>query len=134
MLKTYRGSCHCRAVRFEADIDFEIGTGRCNCSICAKKRGWEAIIQPDQFRLLSGKDALRDYQFGTLVAHHPFCATCGISCYGEGFVEEIGGAYVAISISCLDGVPDEELAAVPVRYLDGRHNNWWNEPEVTSHL
>lgn len=89
---------------------------------------------PDQFRLLSGKDALRDYQFGTLVAHHPFCATCGISCYGEGFVEEIGGAYVAISISCLDGVPDEELAAVPVRYLDGRHNNWWNEPEVTSHL
>jgi hypothetical protein len=133
-LKTYHGSCHCGAVRYEADIDFSKGTMRCNCSICTKIRNWGIAIKPPAFRLLAGKDATTDYQFGSKSGHHVFCSTCGVRPYSYGHVAEIGGDYVSIQVACLDDAPVEELLSVPVVYCDGRNNNWWNPPEETRHL
>ena len=134
MKKTYPGSCHCGRVRFEADIDLEAGTSRCNCSYCSKLRAWNTTVKPPDFRLLSGKDGLDDYQFGSKQGHHRFCHACGIAAFGEGNIKEIGGAFVSINVACLDDITPEELAKLPVQYMDGRHDNWFQPPKVTSYL
>src|SRR5258708_106569 len=134
MKKTYHGSCHCGRVRFEADIDLEAGTGRCNCSFCAKKRAWNAIIKPQDFRLLSGKDDLGDYRFGSQQGNHCFSSQCAIGPSGEGSFQETGRAFVSVGVACLDDISAEELAKLSIGYMDGRHDNWFEPPKVTSYL
>jgi hypothetical protein len=133
-VKTYQGSCHCGAVKYEADVDLAAGTGRCNCSYCGKTRAWNALLKPDAFRLLAGKDATGDYMFGWKVGHHRFCKTCGVTVYGEGTLEQLGGDFVSISVATLDGVSDAELAASPIKFQNGRDNAWQDEPAVKSYL
>lgn len=81
MLRTYSGSCHCGEVRFEIDADIGAGTGKCNCTICSKRRMWRVQVRPEQFRLLEGGETLNDYQFGSGVAHHLFCRQCGVHAF-----------------------------------------------------
>jgi hypothetical protein len=134
MKKTYKGSCHCGSVRFEADIDLAAGTNKCNCSICTKTRNWNVILKPDAFRLLSDESALSDYQFGMKFGHHLFCRNCGVRTFGRGYVEAIGGDYVAVQVSALDDLDLQDLLSAPVRCADGRNNNWGAVPAEIRHL
>ena len=134
MLKTYSGSCHCGAVRYEADIDLSKGTHKCNCTYCTKIRNWGVIIKPSAFRLLTGEEGMRNYQREGNPIGHPFCGRCGIRSFGRGHLEVLGGDYVSINLACLDNLEPAELLAAPVRYMDGRNNDWFSEPAETRHL
>lgn len=134
MKKTYHGSCHCGAIRYEADIDLSTGTGKCNCSICTKTRNWSVNIKPHDFRLLAGESDLSDYQFGTQSGHHLFCKHCGVRPFGRGYIEQIGGDYVSIQLSTLDDAPPAELVQATTRDANGRENSGWTEPAGTRQL
>jgi hypothetical protein len=133
MKKTYRGSCHCGAVRFECALDLARGTSRCNCSICSKSRFWKAIVKAEDFRLIEGSEAFSDYQFGGHNIHHQFCKTCGVKTFGRGQHESIGPFY-AVNVLCLDDATVKEIAAAPIRYEDGRNNNWNETPKEWRYL
>jgi hypothetical protein len=117
---TYRGSCRCGAIRFEADLDLSQGTTRCNCSFCFKSGWWGFLTRPESFRLLAGEDHI--VKLGTSpAAERPRCRACGIDPFGHGVVPELGGEYYSINVRCLDGI---DLDGVLVRYLDGKHDTW----------
>lgn len=116
-MQTYRGSCHCGAVRFEVDADIQYVV-ECNCSICAKRAALLHPAKPSQFRLLSGEDALTLYQFGTRTARHYFCKHCGIFPYGH---PRIDPRMVMVNVRCLDGVDPNDPKIMRKRF-DGR--NW----------
>ena len=132
MKKTHQGSCHCKAVRFEADIDLAEGTVKCNCSICAKGRNWLAAVKADSFRLLAGESELSEYQFGRRKIHHRFCKRCGLRPFSHG--EPGGKMFYAVNLACLDNVTPDELIQAPVAFVDGLHDDFKSAPKETRHL
>jgi len=133
MLKTYRGSCHCGAVKFEADLDLAEPTYRCNCSICRRTRFWPAVAKPENFRLLSGEGELTKYVFNTRKNHHYFCRHCGVRAFGVGNDTPIGRMY-GVNVTCLEGVTDEDLSKVRITYVDGLNDRWGSAPAFFAHL
>jgi hypothetical protein len=133
MKKMYTGSCHCGAVRFSCELDLAEGMSKCNCSICAKTRFWKAVIPADAFRLIRGEVSLSNYQFGSNSIHHHFCRRCGLKPFGRGHAESLGEFY-AINLACLDDVSPVDLAEAPVRFEDGKNNDWESPPAETRHL
>jgi hypothetical protein len=137
MKRTYHGSCHCKAVKFEADLDLDHGTGKCNCTFCWKQRMWNVgQLKPGDFRLVAGDGALGDYgksgDWGE--THHRFCKTCGIATHSHGTIKQMGGDFLTVHLAALDDLPVADLVAAPVHYMDGLHDNWQKPPAETRQL
>ncbi len=111
----YSGGCQCGKVRYEVDVDLG-QTVSCNCSRCGRLGSILAFTPAGKFTLLSGEDALTDYQFNKHVIHHLFCATCGIQSFARGKGPD-GTGMIAINARCLDGVEPEKLTP---KSFDGR--------------
>ncbi len=140
MKKTHQGSCHCGAIRFECDLDLDEGTMRCNCSFCGKARFWMAFVKESEMRILAGAELLHDYRhtpkgMDAPFLHLTFCSRCGIRPFSSGgALPQFGGPFYAVNVACLDDVSEAERARIPVKYADGRNNDWNSTPAQTRHL
>jgi hypothetical protein len=114
--KTYEGSCHCGAVKWRVTAALE-GVMECNCSHCWRKGFRLTFVPPEQFELVSGADALREYRFNKKAIAHLFCTTCGVESFARG-VGPGGKPMIAINTRCLE---DHAMAAaLPAKHVDGR--------------
>ena len=130
---TYRGSCHCKRVTFEADIDFSKGTTRCNCTSCFKRRWWAVAVKPDKFRALTGADEL--IKLKPAKGPGGFCKHCGVTMYAwTDAAEWNDGDYVSVNVCTLDGLDAATLSAIPITYLDGLHDTWEPLTKDTGYL
>lgn len=111
----YSGSCHCGKVKFEVEADFKDGLA-CNCSMCGRKGTVLAFVPGDKFRLLSGENAVTDYQFGKKSIHHLFCSTCGVTSYATGKGRD-GSEMRAINLRCIEGI---DLDKIQIKNFDGK--------------
>ncbi len=107
----YQGSCHCGGIRFEVDAGLD-HVMRCNCSICGRTGTLMTFVPESSFKLLSGEELYRDYQFGNKSIHHGFCTVCGVRPYGAGQGQD--GPMRMINVGCLEGVDTREYAEVTV--------------------
>lgn len=114
--RTYAGSCHCGAVKFNVTGRLDGGM-TCNCSICKRAGYVLAFVPSAQVEVLSGKDALTDYQFGRKHLHHPFCSRCGVRVFSYGQGPD-GSETTAVNLRCLE---DFDLGAIRIQEYDGKN-------------
>ena len=110
------GGCHCKAVRFEAEVPRAVEVLDCNCSICAKTGFRHLMVPHGDFKLLAGAEALTSYRFGTGAAEHLFCGTCGVKSFYQ--PRSHPDAW-SVNVSALDDASGLEIT---VSQFDGR--NW----------
>jgi hypothetical protein len=125
-LVTHRGGCHCGAVAFEVEAPARLLVQECNCSICAASGFLHLIVPRGRFRLLRGEGALTEYTFGTKIARHLFCRTCGVKSF---YVPRSNPDGYSVNARCLDPATVEATVVEP---FDGR--NWEASAGALRHL
>ena len=96
----YKGSCHCGSVEFEIETDLSL-IKQCNCSICIRKYAKMGMAPRKDLKVTRGENNLSMYQFGTNVAKHYFCKTCGIYTHHGRRSDPEG---IGFNIGCLEDV------------------------------
>ena len=100
-------------MRFVADLpEPPVPALSCNCSICAATGYLHIMVPHEDFELVTGRDSLTSYRFGTGAAEHLFCSVCGIKSF---YQPRSHPEAWSVNANCLDVMP--ELA---VEQFDGR--------------
>lgn len=115
-MRSFKGGCHCGAVRFVVQLPAAIEVEECNCSICAKSGNIHVIVPASRFELVQGEAALTRYTFNTGAAQHFFCSVCGVKSY---YIPRSNPDGFAVTWRCLD---EWESLEVTVNPFDGQ--NW----------
>lgn len=84
--------------------------------------------------MLSGSDALIRYHKHPEAPLKLSCNKCGILTHATGDAPWMDGPYVSVFVNTLDDVGQDELAAAPVHFSDGLHDNWMNPPQDIRNL
>ena len=74
------------------------------------------MVPHDEFELVTGRDALTSYRFGSGTAEHLFCKNCGVKSFYQ--PRSHPDAW-SVNANCLDERPD-----LAVTHFDGR--DWEN--------
>ncbi len=112
-----RLTCHCGGVEAEVENKGFEKLLRCNCSICKRKGYIMTPVNPENFKLIKGKDILKLYQYHTKVAKHYFCSNCGIHTHTN---PRSNPKIYMINVACLEGVNPLELEKIGVS--DGKNH------------
>jgi hypothetical protein len=108
------GGCHCGAVRFTAKMpDPPVDALDCNCSICSMTGFLHVMVPHSAFELLTGRDVLASYRFGTGAAEHLFCSNCGVKSFYQ--PRSHPDAW-SVNANCLD-----EPIELEIERFDGKH-------------
>jgi hypothetical protein len=109
------GGCHCGAVRFEAEMpEPPVPALDCNCLVCRMTGFIHVMVPHERFELVTGRDALASYRFGTGAAEHLFCRHCGVKSF---YQPRSHPEAWSVNANCLD-----EPVALAIEQFDGR--NW----------
>jgi hypothetical protein len=71
------------------------------------------MVPHEQFELLSGREALTSYRFGTGAAEHLFCRYCGVKSF---YQPRSHPDSWSVNANCLD-----EPVELAIEQFDGRH-------------
>jgi len=114
--KWHKGGCHCGAVSFEVKASSVLTITDCNCSVCAMTGYQHLFATKDEFKLLSGEGNLSTYTFGSGIAQHYFCKTCGIKSF---YIPKSHPDGYSVNLRCIDPSGFNDISFEP---FDGK--NW----------
>lgn len=114
-MQDYTGRCHCGAIRFQFKAPAITRGLRCNCSLCQRKGALmsDFTLAPDELQITAAADALATYLFGSGVAQHHFCRTCGIYPFHQTLRKP---GHYRLNLGCVEGL---DSSGLPFEVFDG---------------
>ena len=84
----------------------------CNCSICRMTGFVHVMVPHNRLEIITGRDALTEYRFGSGAARHLFCRHCGVKSFYQ--PRSHPDAW-SVNANCLD-----EAIELAIEQFDGR--------------